>query len=555
MSMFIMENQASLAMMRNMEHGLMNTGPHRSSQSAGRCTSRDDLSGGSRKTREEGGNGVGTGGMLIQESVARSGSVSEQVKDEPKEEIPRSGSVDPVGRNNPLHYSTDFSDTTETEPDVGEVSCLCLSHDGKEMMNTVIPLPVEQVFSLVFSGSKFFRDLLALRKTYNLMESSWQLCPENGHKMRQVTYTITLNHSMAKNAQTTETQRLLKHSKPGQVYVVVCDVVSTGIPYSDTFSIKSHFCLTKVASNQCRLCVHGNIQYKKSVWGLVKSLIEKSAIQGLQDFCADLEVALNKEANLIDQHTMKKRRRRKRGKTVNFSKVDSLSRLSKSLHTQTYVKKLSSYLSGLECETFRPSSDLITKVILATLFILLLINFLLFYKLWSIEDEFLRAAPANPLTFDVPRGRFEELSIDGWLKLLNRQEKLHQLESERWKEALGKVLKIINIVEISLTDLRSNTDLYKSLLAFNLDSVTQVKGSTTSSERVSTELRSNSEKETTRPHGLREKNFRYYSLAKESSGLENSNTDSQKYCTLNKTKATIPYLLFNEREITCSKPT
>ncbi|XP_022236926.1 GRAM domain-containing protein 1C-like, partial [Limulus polyphemus] len=156
--------------------------------------------------------------------------------------------------------------------------------------------------------------------------------------------------------------RLLKHSKPGQVYVVVCDVVSTGIPYSDTFSVKSHYCLSKVASNQCRLCVHGNIQYKKSVWGLVKSLIEKSAIQGLQDFCADLEVALNKEADLMDQQTKKKRQRRKRGKIVDFSKVDSLSRLQ----TQTYIKKLSSYLPGLESETFRPSSDLITKVILTT---------------------------------------------------------------------------------------------------------------------------------------------------------------------------------------------
>ena len=38
------------------------------------------------------------------------------------------------------------------------------------------------------------------------MESPWQLCPEYDVKMRQVTYTITLNHAMAKSAQTTETQ-------------------------------------------------------------------------------------------------------------------------------------------------------------------------------------------------------------------------------------------------------------------------------------------------------------------------------------------------------------
>ncbi|XP_022235421.1 uncharacterized protein LOC106475651 isoform X2 [Limulus polyphemus] len=151
--------------------------------------------------------------LLLMESVAGSGSVSELVEDEPREEMPHVGSVDPIEQIHSVQYPTDFSDTTETEPDdVGEVSCLCLNHDGKEMMNSVIPLPVEQVFSLVFSGSKFFYDLLASRKTYNVMESSWQLCPENGQKMRQVTYTIALNHSMAKNAQTTETQIALNHS-------------------------------------------------------------------------------------------------------------------------------------------------------------------------------------------------------------------------------------------------------------------------------------------------------------------------------------------------------
>lgn len=43
----------------------------------------------------------------------------------------------------------------------------------------------------------------------DIMESPWQLCPEYDVKMRQVTYTITLNHAMAKSAQTTETQVLI----------------------------------------------------------------------------------------------------------------------------------------------------------------------------------------------------------------------------------------------------------------------------------------------------------------------------------------------------------
>ncbi|XP_076332600.1 protein Aster-B-like isoform X1 [Tachypleus tridentatus] len=414
------------------------------------------------------------------ESVAGPESICKPVS---APEVRQLESLGPVGKLRSAQFPTDFSDTSESGiDDAGEVSCLCSNHDGKEMMNCVISLPVDHVFNLVFSGSKFFHDLLASRKTYNIMESSWQLCPENGHKMRQVTYTLTLNHSMAKTAQTTETQRLLKHSKPGQLYVIVCDVVNTGIPYSDTFSVKSHYCLTRITNNQCRLCVHGNIYYKKSVWGLVKSLIEKSAIQGLHDFCVDLEVALNKEADLVNQQSTKKLRRRKRVKPVEFSKGDSHKELSRSLHTQTSVRRLtSSYLTGIETETLT-SSDLITKVILATLLILLLLNILLFYKLWSLEDETLRVTPTSHQLFDVPLESLEKLSRDEWIKLLKKQEILHRIESERWRDVIEDVLKVIKIVETSLTDLKGYTELHSSAPLLNLAGFAQIKSSTHRSE-------------------------------------------------------------------------
>ena len=47
-----------------------------------------------------------------------------------------------------------------------EFKCPCVSHEGKEMLNAVFPLSVDQVFSLIFTGSKFYYDLLESRKTY-----------------------------------------------------------------------------------------------------------------------------------------------------------------------------------------------------------------------------------------------------------------------------------------------------------------------------------------------------------------------------------------------------
>ncbi|XP_076325279.1 protein Aster-B-like [Tachypleus tridentatus] len=421
--------------------------------------------------------------VAVTTETLQQSDVCEPLEMETVEGLQQVQNIIPAGKVHSSQLPTDFSDTTESGlDDIGEIPCMCSTHDGKEMMNCIIPLPIDQVFTLVFTGSKFFHDLLTSRKTFNIMESPWQLCGESGHKMRQVTYTLTLNHSMAKTAQTTETQRLLKHSKPGQLYVIVCDVVNTGIPYSDTFSVKSHYCLTKVTNGQCRLRVCGSVYYKKSVWGLVKSLIEKSAVQGLQDFCADLEAALNKEADLMKQQSIKKPRRRKRTKLVEFSKADSHNRLSRSLHTQTTGRKLSvPYLSGMESESFGYTSDFIIRVILATLVVLLLLNILLFYKLWSLDDETLEGEQANHRVFDVPLESLEELSQDDWINLLKKHEVLYQIETEKWKDVLTEIIKVTKIMETSLTDLKSSIELYSSVSLFNTASFTHLKESPSTS--------------------------------------------------------------------------
>lgn len=360
-------------------------------------------------------------------------------------------------------YPTDMSDTNESvenEEEDSEIKCPCSGHDGKEVLNTVFPLSVDQVFSLVFSGSKFYYDLLASRKTYDIMESPWQFCPDVDLKMRQVTYTLTLNHSMAKSAQTTETQRLLKHSKPGQVYTVDCDVVNTGIPYSDTFSVKSVYCLTKVSKRECRLRVFGCVRYKKSVWGLVKSLIEKSAMQGLADFATDLETALNKEAECSSQPSIKKPRRRKRLKIGECGKSENLKDVPRTLQKHNTIHKIGQTISSLDLGMLGSTPDLVVRVILVTLVVLLFLNMLLFYKLWSLEDQSMKQMPV-PL-WDPPIESHSALTKEDILQLLQKQDALHRAETERWRDALSEVIKLIHLVENSLSELKSSIDTYSA---------------------------------------------------------------------------------------------
>lgn len=383
----------------------------------------------------------------------------------------------PLPKSKKSEYPTDLSDTTESDINMdtdillaaSEVLCVCDKHEGKEVLNTVYPISADQMFTLTFTGSKFMADLMDSRKTYDVIQSPWLLDDETGHKSRTLTYTLTLNHSMAKTAQTTDNQKLLKHSKAGQLYMISCEIVNAGIPYSDTFAVKSQYCITRVSSQESRLRVHGCVQYKKSVWGLVKSLIEKTAMQGLQDFCTDLDTALKKESERSQQTSGKKSRRRKRTKGNLDSKIEGSKDVAKAFPAQTTIRKISPSISGLEMGATGPSSDLVIRVILGTLVALLLLNGLLFYKLWSLEDQSLQMA-ALPTDFEIPLDN-QQHSSENLLRLLRQQELLHRTEAEKWKEALTDVIKLLRLMENSLSDLKNNIDSYSSNSAF-LKSVT-----------------------------------------------------------------------------------
>ncbi|KFM75932.1 GRAM domain-containing protein 1B, partial [Stegodyphus mimosarum] len=403
---------------------------------------------------------------LLEEENSESGNglngsfdppVMEDIDEETSQKVQENGKN--ILNQKSSEYPTDLSDTTESDEKVKELEykCPCPSHEGKEVLNAVFPLAVDEVFSLIFTGSKFYFDLLESRKTYDIMESPWQHCPEFDLKMRQVTYTLTLNHSMAKSAQTTETQRLLKHSKPGQIYTVDCDVVNTGIPYCDAFTVKSVYCLTKVSKKESRLRISGCVHYKKSVWGLVKSLIEKSAMQGLADFATDLANALNKEAENSSQNLVKKPRRRKRMKFDSI-KCETLKDAPRSLQRQATIRNIGPSISGIDLASLGTTPDIVIRVILITLVILLFLNMLLFYKLWSLEDQSSKQVP--PTTWDYPDS--QSLTKEDYIHLLQKQDALHRAETERWREALGEVIKLIHLIEKSLSELKNSIDTYSS---------------------------------------------------------------------------------------------
>lgn len=185
--------------------------------------------------------------------------------------------------------------------------CLCKNHEGVEIVNERFALPVDQLFALIFDDSPFYRHFQAQRKTTNIVLSPWSDANSDDFKhwssqvdgvgkQRKLTYTLQINHALAKHVQASEVQWMHPQSRPGCRYMVRSLCQNSGIPYSDAFEVISQWCLKRGNGlKECELRVHALVNFRKTGWtiGLMKGMIEKSSIQGMQEYCSDLIEALH----------------------------------------------------------------------------------------------------------------------------------------------------------------------------------------------------------------------------------------------------------------------
>ncbi|XP_022644443.1 GRAM domain-containing protein 1B-like isoform X1 [Varroa destructor] len=198
------------------------------------------------------------------------------------------------------------------------------SHDGMtQYLDKSFAMDIDHLFTCIFTASEFYQDLQAGRKTSNMTIGNWERLedkqvpgggetgsdkggnapnsPGGGQckQKRNLTYTVTLNHAMAKSCTSFETQSLHRKSKPGKMYSIQAEVSNQGIPYADAFVVQQHYCLRCEGENRCRLQVFAQINFRKPPWGFIKSMIEKNMHQGVTEYVADLQKALDKEVERL----------------------------------------------------------------------------------------------------------------------------------------------------------------------------------------------------------------------------------------------------------------
>ncbi|XP_017777204.1 PREDICTED: GRAM domain-containing protein 1B-like, partial [Nicrophorus vespilloides] len=173
------------------------------------------------------GNGTGGGGIIeiFQQELDVAGHSSQQMptdfsdtteSDHDKDKTVKSLSparcshdppiLDPPDTPNshePMNHPRDPSRSSSDEKLYPVCSAL---HKGKQLMNEVISLHVDKLFTLLFTSSKFFLDFHEGRKTTDLKQTLWSIDAEN-IKSRVINLTVALNQPVGpKTAQVTEKQ-------------------------------------------------------------------------------------------------------------------------------------------------------------------------------------------------------------------------------------------------------------------------------------------------------------------------------------------------------------
>ncbi|XP_015524973.1 protein Aster-B isoform X1 [Neodiprion pinetum] len=368
-------------------------------------------------------------------------------------ELDRRSSTRPESHLDP----TDLSDTTESEAEKHPLrialrsNAVCSAvHDGRQLCNATLPIHIDQLFTLLFTNSKFFLDFHTARKTTDLVQSAWTQDSQTGQKSRTVSLTISLSQSVGpKSSQVTETQIMLPCSRPGHLYCIDIESNNAGIPYADSFSVHTHYCMTSSTEGETNLAVFSQIKYKKNVWGLVKSFIEKNCWAGLEEYFGSLVKALSVESEEgnVGVGLKRKARRRRRltgaGASLQAHPTDHLQSCHQAV-TADLPRVYNNNVSGVRNDT----SNIVSWILLLAVLCLMLINGLLYYKLWGLEE----AAAYTIMDLHVLKNTPK--TEEDWINLLQQQESLHNVEMRKWQRVLHTAAQLLRQTEESLTELQ-----------------------------------------------------------------------------------------------------
>nr|XP_040141344.1 protein Aster-B isoform X1 [Ictidomys tridecemlineatus]XP_040141345.1 protein Aster-B isoform X1 [Ictidomys tridecemlineatus]XP_040141346.1 protein Aster-B isoform X1 [Ictidomys tridecemlineatus] len=394
---------------------------------------------------------------------------------------------------------TELSDSSDTH-DEGEVQAFYEDLSGRQYVNEVFNFSVDKLYDLLFTNSPFLRDFMEQRRFSDIIFHPWKK-EENGNQSRVILYTITLTNPLApKTATVRETQTMYKASQESECYVVDAEVLTHDVPYHDYFYTINRYTLTRVARNKSRLRVSTELRYRKQPWGLVKTFIEKNFWSGLEDYFRHLESELTKTEStyLAEMHRQSPKEKASKPQTVRRRKrphahlrVPHLEEVMSPVTTPTdedvghRIKHVAGSTqtrhipedtpNGFHLQSVSKLLLVISCVICFSLVLLVILNMMLFYKLWMLEyttqtltawqglrlQERGLGTQESPLSITPAAGaplllphRLPQSQTE-WAQLLESQQKYHDTELQKWREIIKSSVMLLDQMKDSLINLQN----------------------------------------------------------------------------------------------------
>jgi len=332
------------------------------------------------------------------------------------------------------------------------------SKDAREIISRNFSLNIDDLFTLLFTNSKFFYDFQAERKTSDIVQCPWQHSDQSEDKFREVSYTMALNHAIGpKTTRATEVQTMRSNSAPGHIYSVDVETTNADIPYADHFYVSTHYCIVKVGEGESLLTVLCDIKYKKTPWGLVKSFIEKNCWAGIEEHYVALAGSLDREAEArLEQEPgveskakkLTRRLRNQRRSSVGGEGADTSGALPPSPLLRPRPVRRAAPVE-------ERSTEKMAGLLVVLLFFLCFLNMYLVFKIWSLEDRIV--VPSLSLAEQSYRPPHQSGS-NSWMGVLREQETQHHRDLQAWRTAVEAASNLLQQTENTMLKLSQSFD-------------------------------------------------------------------------------------------------
>ncbi|XP_036784856.2 protein Aster-A isoform X1 [Manis pentadactyla] len=362
---------------------------------------------------------------------------------------------------------TDTSNSSSSTGEEADLAALLPDLSGRLLINAVFHVGAERLQQMLFSDSPFLQGFLQQCKFTDVTLSPWS-GDSKCHQRRVLTYTIPISNPLGpKSASVVETQTLSRCGPQAGGCVVDSEVLTQGIPYQDYFYTAHRYCILALARNKARLRVSSEIRYRKQPWSLVKSLIEKNSWSGIEDYFHHLERELAEAEKLEDggkdaRGSLSGLRRRKRplswrghGDGPQHPDADPCARAG--MHTSG---SLSSRFSEPSMDQ-SPGAGVPSALVLISIVLIILIalNVLLFYRLWSLERTAHTFESWHSLA--LAKGKFPQTATE-WAEILALQKQFHSVEVHKWRQILRASVELLDEMKFSLEKLHQGISISDS---------------------------------------------------------------------------------------------